>query len=145
MADITKFSGKLRSQPDYLAFEQTVPANTNADGNRGAQLLGKVQGAIEIGIEAATDVTIPISATLTLKALASATEDGDYTEIASTAFESTSAAATVFLAGTHIVTFAIPSEGTFEADDKKYVKVNFATDSASSTGKLNAFQTYQGR
>ena len=144
MADITKFSGKLRSQPDYLAFEQTVPANTNADGNRGARLLGKVQGAIEIGIEAATDVTIPIGATLTLKALTSGTEDGNYTEIGSAAFESISAA-TVFLAGTHIVTFAIPSEGTFEADDNKYVKVNFATDSASSTGKLNAFQTYQGR
>jgi len=143
--NIERFSDPIRSMPDFLATEQTVPANTNVDGNGGAQLIGNLQGALEVEVASAADMTLAATKTFTAKLLGSETADGEYTDITSASITAASASSTLVVSGDPILRLSVPSEAPLGADTFKWVKINFATDDAAATGKISAYPAYLGR
>jgi len=134
MAETRKFSDELRSATDYLAFQQAIPDTTNADGNGGACLAGKAQGALEIAVRAYE--TIALTGTLTIKLKASATEGGSYVDIPGCLIAKVNPAT---VAGDEVCRFAIPRTAN------PWIKVNIASSATASGGKLNIYPAYVAR
>lgn len=132
-----KFGTDLRAQPDYLAYQQDVPVNTNIDGNRGPALVGKVQNALELVGEVDEDVSLADTTTLTITFLSSDTETGSYTSQYSKTI--TASGATVLEAGTELARYAPNSS------DKLWWKVNIATTDPAAAGKVAGYIAHRGR
>jgi hypothetical protein len=131
--EVRHFSDELRADEDYLAYRQTLPSSTNADGNGGAQLVAKVQDALEIAVRAYADITL--TGDLTIKLQESDTEGGTYADIAGASITLTNPAQ---LGGEEVARFGL------NRNVKPWVKVNIAT-TAAATGSVNVYPAYVSR
>lgn len=129
----TNFSDRLRANPDYLAYQQAIPQNTNADGNRGSLELGNVQGRLEICIEIQEDIDLTDANVLTILLEGSATETGTYATV-DTYTLTAAAGSGVITAGTVIHKYIwVPEE------DPMWCNVNIATDDADVDGAFDVY------
>jgi hypothetical protein len=117
---------------EYYATAQTVPANTNADGDEGAQKNSGAMGGIAVTAVAATDVFITDACTLTIKVQHCATEGGSYVDLGNVCAK-LSSGDTTYEAGEVLGRFILPPE------IEEWTKVNLATDDASATGTIDVF------
>lgn len=133
----------IRHLWDYLAHEQTLPQNANADGNAGARLLGNVQNALQLQLRCFTDISIADTQTFTVQVLESATEGGTYTNMANGQFTVTaSGGAKTYSAGELIATFNIDGNGDAS---KPWKKVNILTNDAAAVGAVNVYVKHMPR
>lgn len=128
MADF-KIGEKIRdAYSGYLGTGQTMPDTTNQDSDDGPLFLGGTLQGLRINLVAKTSCGLPQAATLTMKLMECATEDGSFTDIpgASTTVTGATGGST-FAAGEEILSVVLP-----ETDDM-FIDANVAC-SATATG-----------
>lgn len=134
---ISTISQEIKSAPDYLFYEKTMPDETNADSP--VKLLGGTQGAIEVVIEVgATDVTLANTKVLTFTLKYDTSPTGSFTNDI-VLYTKTASGNSVIAAGTELARFAIPR------GIGPYFKLNVATDDTNETGTFTAYPAYVAR
>jgi hypothetical protein len=121
-----------RAYNEYYASGQTVPQNTNADGDDGPRQNSGAMGGISITAVAKTDVAIADTKTLTITVLDCDSETGSYVEIGKICVL-LSSGATTYEAGTVLGQFILPPSA------RSWTKINIATDDATATGTIDVF------
>ena len=129
---------QLRVYGEYLAKDQTMPANTKVMGNGGNQLAGGQLGAAEIIITAASAVTLAAAKSLTLS-LETGTDDTFFVAMPVTFKLTCGANAKTWGQGDIIGRLALPS------DCERYVRAFVATDDATASGKFDVTFAYLPR
>jgi len=132
--------GEIRSQPDHMAYRQTLPQNASADGNRKTMLLGKVQNFLDVVVKCYGDIAFADTTTTTIK-LQSSSDDGvadAYADVVDLYAVTASGAATV-TNGTEMGRY------TINTTQELYWKVVITTTDAAATGSVNVFAVGQNR
>lgn len=128
-------TNRLKVADEFLATGQTVPTNTNVDGDEGSKELAGTLGGLEVIVSAKTTVTLANTTKLTCKLMDSA-DNSSFADIAGASVVKTSAGA-AWAAGTILARIPIPSNA------RRYIKLNIATDDTTPpTGTVDAFVDY---
>ena len=133
MVDGLKHDGYLEEDKIYWARAQTLPQNTNADGNGGAIEASGVQGGIECIVRCSTAISIADTKTLTIKMLdgASASSMSDVPELDPFFTVTASGAAQTYAVGDELARITLPT------NIRRYTKVNITTDDAAASGAVD--------
>jgi hypothetical protein len=141
MANQINNGGLVRSAEDYLALDQTVPQNTNADGNGGAREISNALGALEVVAEVGS-VALGLADTKVLTVKLQSSNDngvGDAFADLVTVYTKTASGAEVVAAGTELGRYIVPTGA------ERYIKPNIVSTDAAGTGKVNVFLNYLPR
>lgn len=122
-----------------LAKAQTLPANTSADGNGGAVMLGGILGAVEILARVNTAVTIADTKALTITVQHSDSEAGGFTALGTVYTLTAASGSGALAADTELGRFALPSTV------KNFVKAVITTTDAAAAGKVDVIPVYLPR
>lgn len=140
--DIHGISRSIKGGPDYI-FEDVAFGAADTPVTSGVpRLVGRVQGALEVELQASGALTVPSGATITVVASAAAEETGTYKVVATVT--ATAAAAMNLIDGDIICRVAIPTVDGFGADTNYWVNATVAT-SAAITGNFNLAPVYVAR
>lgn len=135
MSEVRTFSdNETRARPDYMAYQQTVPANTTAAASNGPRLLGKVQNKLDIIVRVYTDVVISDTKVFSVK-LQTSSDNGvadAYADLA-TIYTVTASGETTLAAGTELARYAIST------DKELWFKAVMISDDAAITGAVNIY------
>ncbi|WP_461210081.1 hypothetical protein [Desulfocurvus sp. DL9XJH121] len=127
----------LKVHGQYLAKEQDVPADAEADGNGPEMDFSGTLGGVEILAVAATDLALADGATLAVR-LEHADKGGDFETLGQVCAVTASGALTIE-AGEVLGRFIPPTSA------KARTKAVLATDDATATGTLSVFPHYLAR
>lgn len=122
-----------------FAKAQTLPANTSADGNGGAILLGGILGAVEVVARVNTAVTIADTKALTITLQHSNSATSGFTALGTVVTLTAAAGSGALAADTELGRFALPSSV------KDYVKAVITTTDAAAAGKVDVIPVYLPR
>jgi len=122
---------------DFLAKAQSLPQNTNADGNGGAFNLAGTNGSIEVVAVVNSEISLADTKVLTVK-LKDSSDGTTYADM-QTIYTKTASGATTIAADTELGRFIIPTNA------KPHIKANIVTTDAAATGKIDIFQNYIAR
>lgn len=129
-----KDANRLKVYDEYLATGQTIPQNTNANGDEGFKELSGTLGGLEVLFSAKTTVTLGSNATFTAHLEDSADGVNGIADIpGASVVKSAGAGGSIYTAGTILARIPIPSNA------KRYVRCNIATNDAAATGTVDAF------
>ena len=130
----------LQVTDEFLATGQTIPKNTNANGDEGFKEISGTLGALDVVFSAKTAVTLASSATFTAHLEDSADGTTSIADIPGASLtKSAGATGSVYAAGTILARIPVPSTA------KRYVRCNIATNDAAATGTIDAFVEFKGR
>jgi hypothetical protein len=127
----------LKVHGEYLAKEQALPQNAEADGNGGEQNYSGSLGSVEIIAEAAEDIALADAKTLAV-ALRHAAADGAFADLGELC-SVTASGATTIEAGTVLGRFIPPT------DTLARTKAVVSTDDAAATGSVSVYPHYLAR
>lgn len=121
-----------RAYGDYLATEQTIPANTRAECDEGT--VEHAGGTVEFVVEVNSEVSLGGGKTLTLTVYHATYDSSTYYRVLGTVELSLLDMGTqTYAAGKTLLRFALPSHTW------RYQKAWLATDDVEASGKLNVF------
>ncbi len=135
----------LKVTSEYLTKEQTVPQNTNVDGNQGPIVMEGDLASQEIIVRVgATAIAIADTASITVKLMHApdngSGSPGTYVTLEDTVFTHTAAGGSgAWAADAELARYVPPT------NVNKYVKINIATTDAAATGTYTAYPTYLPR
>ncbi|EPR44577.1 hypothetical protein dsx2_1536 [Desulfovibrio sp. X2] len=132
------YKQRLTAHDDYLAKAQPLPKNAVADGNQGSRDLSATQGALEVVVAAADDVSLAAGKSLTVT-LVHAPDGGAFTPAGRTFTATAGASPLTFDAGEEICRLAVPSDLAPEA------MLRVSTTDAAAAGSLDAWPEYLAR
>ena len=125
-------TNRLKVDGEFLATGQTVPTNTNADGDEGSKELAGTLGGLEVVVSAKTAVTLANTKKFTAKLMDSA-DNSSFADIPGASVVKTSSGS-AWAAGSILARIPIPSTA------RRYIKLNIATDDTTPpTGTVDAF------
>ncbi|OGV45854.1 MAG: hypothetical protein A2017_18310 [Lentisphaerae bacterium GWF2_44_16] len=128
---------EIKAYGDYLWKAEALPNNTNKTSE--AFLLGKAQNAIDLVVEANTNISIADSKQLKLEILAGETEDGDFESVATIYDRTASGTPITFTAGDEIARYTIPS------NVGPYIKIKATTTADESSEKITVYPAFKAR
>lgn len=131
-----EYGSKVRDAwSGYFATGQTIPANTNADGDEGALKVAKTMQRLRVVLAAKTTIALADTKALTMKLKSCATEGGSYADIPGASQTYTASGAKTWAAGEEIMSIPIPHD----EDGGDFIKANVATTDAAATGTFDVF------
>lgn len=127
-------TNRLKVADEFLTTGQTIPQNTNANGDEGFKELAGTLGGLEVVFSAKTAVTLASNATFTAHLEDSADGSTSIADIpGASVTKSAGATGAIYAAGTILARVPIPSTA------KRYIRCNIATNDAAATGTVDAF------
>lgn len=129
---------ELRSDIDYLLYDETIPNDTTVDSD--GMLLGKTQDALEIVAVAKTELTVADTKEISFNIQESSDDgDSDAYETIATPYSLTSSGGDTIDAGTELFRYT-PSR-----DKEIYMRVQFVSTEAGESGEVDVFPVYTPR
>lgn len=123
-------SGDLKSAPDYIFYNETVPQNTSSASS--AWILGMTQDSIEIVGKVQDEVGLADTKILSVTMTSSTTETGSFGDSV-TLYTKTASGAETIAANTELFRYAIAK------DVGPWIKITVTTDDAAATGTVDVF------
>ena len=123
-------SGDLKSAPDYIFYDETMPNNTSSASS--AWLLGMTQDSIEIVGKVQTEVELADTKVLSITLTYATTETGSYGNSV-TLYTKTASGAETIAANTELFRYAIPKSAG------PWFKVTITTTDTGTTGTFDVF------
>lgn len=123
-------SGDLKSAPDYIFSDETLPNNTSAASD--AWILGMTQDSIEIVGKVGTEVELADTKALTITMTSATSESGTYGNSV-TLYTKTASGAETIAAGTELFRYAIAK------DTGPWIKITIASTDTGEVGTVTVF------
>jgi len=124
---------RAKEYNSYFAKAQTVPANTDVDGNGGYLYTGESKDSVEVVVGVgATKIDIAITENIWIR-IYGATDAAGTGAVLLHVWTAEAVAALEYAIGLELVRYAVNST------DLPYVMVNVETDDAAASGKFEAF------
>jgi len=123
---------------EYLAKDHDLPQNASEDGNGAVLDVSGSLGGVEVVAEAAAEITLADTKTLTISLEHKDDADAAYVALG-TVYGLTSDGGDTIAAGTELGRFVPPS------DVKENLKAVLATDDAAASGKVSVYTSYLAR
>ena len=133
------YGNRLTLHGEYLASDQAVPQNTSVDGNGGALRLAGTLGSVEVGVTAASAVTVADGSSLSVRLEESDAKEGPFAYAGIGLDLTASGAPLTFAAGEDLGRIALPSTL------KEWTKAVITSDDATASGAIDVWLDFRPR